>query len=197
MHQIIEQIMSFFWNLDYTSIFFLMALESSIFPVPSEAVMIPAGYLAQSWDLSILWVILAWTFWSLFWAIVNYFVLWQWIGKPILLKYGKYFLIPEKKYHKAETLFLKNDKLYTFIGRLLPVVRHLISIPAGIFKMNFVYFSIITTLWAWLWCAILAFFWYYFWAWILDIFKHYTHEVSIWVAVAIIVWFVYFIKKKD
>lgn len=197
MHQLIEQIMSFFWNLDYTSIFFLMALESSIFPVPSEAVMIPAGYLAQTGELTLMWIILAGTFWSLLGAIINYFILWQLIGKPLLLKYGKYFLIPDKKYHKAEALFLKNDKLYTFIGRLLPVVRHLISIPAWIFKMNFVYFAIITTLWAALWCSILSLFWYYFWAWILEIIKHYTHEVSIIMALCIVIWFLYFVIKKD
>lgn len=186
--------MSDFW---YYWIFILMAMESSIFPVPSEAVMIPAWYLAKTWDLNLLLVILSWTFWSLFWAIVNYFVLWQWIWKPFLLKYWKYFLIPEKKYHKAEALFLKNDKLYTFVWRLLPVIRHLISIPAWIFKMNFFYFTLITTIWAWLWCTVLTFFWYYFWEWIIDIFHKYTKEVSILVVVLFLAWFVYFIRKKD
>lgn len=197
MHAIIEQIMNFFGNLDYTSIFFLMALESSIFPVPSEAVMIPAWYLASTGELNIFLVIWAWTFWSLLWAIANYYILGQWIWKPFLLKYGKYFLIPEKKYHKAETLFLKNDKLYTFIGRLLPVVRHLISIPAWIFKMNFFYFAIITTLWAGLWCSILSVFWYYFGKGIVDIFHKYTSEANIIIALLIVVFVIYFIKKKD
>ena len=188
--------MSLAWSLDYASIFFLMALESSIFPVPSEAVMIPAWYLVKTWDLNLIFAILAWTFWSLLWAIVNYFVLWQLIWKPFLLKYWKYILIPEKKYHKAEALFLKNDKLYTFLGRLLPVIRHLISIPAWVFRINFFYFCVITSLWAALWCAILVAFWYYFWQWVLDIFHKYTSEANIVIWILIIIFAIYFIKKK-
>ncbi len=197
MSDVIGQIMWFFGNLSYTSIFFLMALESSIFPIPSEAVMIPAWYLAQWWKLSFIWVILAGTFWSLFWAIVNYFILGQFIGKPFLLKYGKYFFISPQKYQKAETLFLKNDKLYTFIWRLLPVVRHLISIPAGIFKMNFLYFVIITTLGAGLWVSILTIFWYYFGEGIVDIFHKYSGEANIIIGLLVVIWVVYFIRKKD
>lgn len=197
MSWFIDYLVNFFWELNYISVFFLMALESSIFPVPSEAVMIPAWYLASIWKLNIFLVILAWTFWSLFWAICNYFILWKMIWKPFLLKYWKYFLIPEKKYLKAEDLFLKNDKLYTFIWRLLPVIRHLISIPAWIFKMNFFYFCVITTLWAWVWCSILSLFWFYFWEWILEIFHKYTHEISIWVVLVFVVWFLYFVLKKD
>lgn len=197
MNDLIHFLTNLFWNLNYISIFLLMALESSIFPVPSEAVMIPAWYLAKEWILNIYIVIIAWAFWSLFWAIANYYILGQFIWKPFLLKYWKYFLISEKKYHKSEKLFLKNDKLYTFIWRLLPVIRHLISIPAWIFKMNFIYFSLITTLWAWIWCAILSLFWYFFWKGIVDVFHKYTHEVSLWVVVFFVIWFIYFIRKKD
>ena len=69
-----------------------------------------------------------------------------WIGKPFLMKYGKYILITHEKYEKSEKLFLKSDKLYTFLGRLIPVVRHLISIPAGIFRMSLVPFWLLTFL---------------------------------------------------
>ena len=90
-------------NLSYGWIFFLMMLESSIFPVPSEAVMIPAGYLAKTGELNFWLVILAGTTWSLVWATANYYILWQLIGKPFLLKYGKYFLIPEKKISQSRS----------------------------------------------------------------------------------------------
>jgi membrane protein DedA with SNARE-associated domain len=191
-----QHLIELFWQLNYWSIFVLMAMESSIFPVPSEAVMIPAWYLAKTWDLNIYLVILTGWIWALFWAIVNYFVLWQLIGKPFLLKYGKYFFINHKKYEKAENLFLKNDKLYTFLGRFIPVVRHLISIPAGIFKMNFKWFCILVFTWATMWSAILTLVWYYFGEWILNIFHKYTTEVSIVVVFAIIAWFIYFIRAK-
>jgi membrane protein DedA with SNARE-associated domain len=159
--------------------------------------MIPAWYLAQTGSLHIFFVILSGTLWSLVWAIVNYFVLWQLIWKTILLKYGKYFFISEKKYNKAEALFLKNDKLYTFIGRLLPVVRHLISIPAWIFKMNFFYFIFITTLWAWLWCSILTWVWYFFWKGIVELFHKYSSEANIVIALIVVIWIIYFVRKKD
>lgn len=196
MSELINYIMQLAGSLDYTGIFFLMALESSIFPVPSEAVMIPAWYLVQTWELNGIITILAWTLWSLLWAIVNYFILWQLIWKPFLLKYWKYILISHKKYHKAEDLFLKNDKLYTFLGRLLPVIRHLISIPAWVFKMNFFYFCIITALWAALWCSILVWFWYIFWQWVLDIFHKYTSEANIIIWISVVIFTIYFIKKK-
>ena len=192
-----QHLLDLFWQLNYFSIFILMAMESSIIPVPSEAVMIPAWYLASNWTLNIYLVILAWWVWSLVWAIVNYFVLWQLIWKPFLLKYWKYFLITEKKYHKAESLFLKNDNLYTFLWRFIPVVRHLISIPAWIFKMNFLHFSILTFVWATLWCLILTLVWYYFGNWIVEIFHKYTTEANIIIAILIIIFVVWFIKRKD
>lgn len=185
-------------NLNYGSITFLMALESSIFPVPSEAVMIPAWYLVKTWWLNMFLVIFFGTLWSLIWAIVNYFILGQLIGKPFLLKYGKYFLIKESDYHRTEKLFLTNDKLYTFLGRLIPVIRHLISIPAWIFKMHFWYFVLITTLGAALWCTILAIFWYYFWETIVNTIEKYTKVAwYLWVIlVALLIYYKVFRRKK-
>ncbi|MFA5917907.1 MAG: DedA family protein [Candidatus Gracilibacteria bacterium] len=196
MSELINYIMQLAGSLDYTSIFFLMALESSIFPVPSEAVMIPAGYLVQTGELNLIITILIGTLGSLLGAIINYFILGQFIGKPFLLKYGKYILISHKKYHKAEDLFLRNDKLYTFLGRLLPVIRHLISIPAGVFKMNFFYFCVITSLGAALWCSILVGFGYFFGQGVLDIFHKYTSEANIIIGILVVIFTIYFIKKK-
>lgn len=195
-HQIFETILAFFGGLSYTSVFFLMALESSIFPVPSEAVMIPAGYLARTNGLDFSLLLAAGTFGSMFGATVNYYILGQWIGKPFLEKYGKYLLINHKKYLQAETLFLKNDRLYTFLGRFIPVVRHLISIPAGMFRMNFPVFLLLTGIGAGLWCLILMLLGYYFGQEVVDIVSKYTKEASIVVAIGIIVWLGWFLRKK-
>lgn len=197
IQEIFNQIVMYFKDLNYMTIFILMTMESSIFPVPSEAVMIPSWYLAKTWSLNLYLVILTWWIWSLFWAIINYFILWRWIGKKFLFKYWKYILITEKKYLKAEKLFEKNDKLYTFLWRFIPVIRHFISIPAWIFKMNFLYFTVLTTLWATIWCSILAYVWYYFWESMVEIFHKYTKEVSVWVIIIFIICFIYFVTKKD
>jgi len=124
--------------------------------------MIPAGYLASQGKLSLILVLCSGTLGSMLGATINYYILGRFIGKPFLEKYGKYFLINHAKYLQAESLFLKNDKVYTFLGRLIPVVRHLISIPAGVFRMPFPIFLLLTGLGAALWCSVLLFVGYYF-----------------------------------
>lgn len=151
-----EQLIALFGAIDYTAVFWLMAMESSILPVPSELVMIPAGMNAANGAMNPWIVTLIGGLGSVFGALLNYYILGQWLGKPFLEKYGKYILITPEKYKKSEDLFLKNDRLYTFVGRLIPVVRHLISIPAGIFRMPLVPFIVITFLGATLWCGILV-----------------------------------------
>jgi membrane protein DedA with SNARE-associated domain len=89
-------------------------------------------------------------------------VLGRWLGKPFLEKYGKYILITPRKYKKTEDLFLKNSHIYTFIGRFIPVIRHLISIPAGIFLMRMKPFILLTFIGATLWCGILVALGYFF-----------------------------------
>ena len=144
MHTLIDSLFSFFSTIDYTAIFFLMTLESSIFPVPSELVMIPAGVSAAGGHIDPVLATLVGGVGSVVGALLNYYILGKWLGKPFLIKYGKYILITPEKYKRAEDLFLQNDRVYTFVGRLIPVVRHLISIPAGIFRMPMVPFVSIT-----------------------------------------------------
>ena len=198
MSHIIDIALNALGGLDYASITFLMALESSIFPVPAEAVMIPAWFLAAGGKLDPVYAIIFGTIWSLIWATLNYYILGQLIGKPFLLKYGKYVLIKEKDYHRTEKLFLKNDALYTFLGRLIPVVRHLISIPAWIFKMPFGLFAWMTVLGAWIWCTVLVLFWYYFWESVITLVENYTKPVW-YVAVVFVAVYLYlkvFRRKK-
>ncbi|TAJ51670.1 MAG: DedA family protein [Nevskiaceae bacterium] len=155
-----EWVQSVVQHLGYTEIFFLMALESSLFPVPSELVMIPAGFRAAQGDLNPWFAVLAGGLGSLLGASANY-LLGRYVGRAFLLRYGKWFLINEAKYHEAEALFLKNARLATFVGRFIPVIRHLISLPAGVFGMALLPFALLTTLGATLWCGVLVMLGYY------------------------------------
>ncbi len=146
--------------LGYPGILILMAMESSIFPVPSELVMPPAGFLAQQGEMSAPLVILCGTIGSLIGAYANYFAS-RWLGRPLIVKYGTYVLISEKKLARVEAFFLKHGEISTFIGRLIPVVRHLISLPAGIAGMNHLKFSLYTLLGAAIWCTVLTYFGYF------------------------------------
>jgi len=147
-------------EVGYPGIFVLMALESSVFPVPSELVMPPAGYWVHQGEMSAPLVILCGTLGSLVGAYANYFAS-RWLGRPLVLKYGRYLLISEKKFARVEGFFLKHGEIATFIGRLLPVVRHLISIPAGLAGMNHFRFSLYTLLGAAIWCTVLTYFGYF------------------------------------
>ncbi|MDP9140630.1 MAG: DedA family protein [Pseudomonadota bacterium] len=148
-------------HLGYVEIIWLMAMESSLFPVPSELVMIPAGYLAAKGTLNPFYATLAGGLGSLLGASVNY-VLGRYVGRAFLLKYGRYLLINEAKYHEAEALFLRNAKLATFVGRFIPVIRHLISLPAGVFGMGLLPFALLTSLGATIWCGVLVSLGYFF-----------------------------------
>jgi membrane protein DedA with SNARE-associated domain len=155
MHEIINWLLHTIGAMGYPGIFLLMAMESSIIPVPSELVMPPAGYLAHQGQMNIWLAILCGTVGSLLGAYANYFVA-HYLGRPLVLKYGKYVWISEEKFMRVEGFFLRHGEISTFIGRLLPVIRHLISIPAGIAGMNHVRFSCYTLLGAGIWCTILA-----------------------------------------
>lgn len=151
-----DLVASVFGGTGYGAVFFLMALESSVFPVPSEAVMIPAGYLAALGKLDPLLAIAAGGLGSVLGALANYYVLGRWLGKPFLEKYGKWVLVTPEKYARGEKLFLKGANFFTFVGRFIPVVRHVISIPAGIFRMPLAPFLLLTWIGSTLWCAVLV-----------------------------------------
>jgi membrane protein DedA with SNARE-associated domain len=141
----------------YWGVFVLMAMESSIIPVPSEVVMPPAAFWAAQGRMDFAGVVLAGTAGSYFGSFLNYWVS-RWLGVPVIRKYGKFFLLPPDKVAMAESWVKQFGTVGIFAARLLPVVRHLISIPAGTFKMPFVPFSIATILGAGLWCTILSWF---------------------------------------
>lgn len=164
-------------QLGYTEIFFLMAMESSLLPVPSELVMIPAGYLAAQGVLNPWLATLAGGLGSLLGASCNY-LLGRFVGRAFLLRYGKWLLINEAKYHEAEALFLKNARLATFVGRFIPVIRHVISLPAGVFGMPKLAFALLTTLGATLWCGVLVLLGYTLGEAALRIVTEYSHLIG-------------------
>ena len=142
--------------LGYPGIIVLMAIESSVLPLPSELVMPPAGYLAAKGQMSAVLAVVAGTFGSVLGALVNYGLA-LYVGEPLLRKYGKYVLITSRSLDKTEAFFRRHGEISTLIGRLLPVVRHLISIPAGVSRMPLTKFVGFTALGAGIWCAVLTY----------------------------------------
>jgi membrane protein DedA with SNARE-associated domain len=151
----------------FVLIFILMAIESSVIPLPSEVVLIPAGFLVHRGEMTFgepaidfaVAVVCGMTG-SLVGAYANYFVS-LFVGRPFILRYGKYFFIKPKAFSRAEEIFLEYGDISTFTGRLIPVVRHLISIPAGVSRMPLFKFSFYTLVGAGIWSAILLWIGYY------------------------------------
>ncbi|MFZ3208249.1 MAG: DedA family protein [Geobacteraceae bacterium] len=155
MHEAVKWLIDTIGVMGYPGIFILMAMESSVIPIPSELVMPPAGYLAHLGEMNMTAAIICGTLGSLVGAYANYLAA-HYLGRPLLLKYGKYVWITEEKFAKVETFFHKHGEISTFIGRLLPVVRHLISLPAGLAGMNRWKFALYTLAGAGLWCTVLT-----------------------------------------
>ncbi len=156
MHALIALWFTWVNNWGYLGIIILMAMESSIFPVPSEVVIPPAAFYAAQGKMSFWGVVLAGTFGSWLGSAITYLVA-RGLGRAFITRFGRYFLISEKKLELAETWIHRYEAGGIFFARLLPVVRHLISIPAGIVRMRFLTFSIMTTTGAFLWCLVLAY----------------------------------------
>ena len=147
-------------NLNYGTILFLMLLESTVVPVPSEFVVTPAAYHAASGNLDVFLVILFATIGANLGASVNYVVAYY-VGRPVIYrfansKWGKMCLLNQEKVEKSEKYFDDHGIVATLTGRLIPGIRHLISIPAGLAKMNYWKFLLYTTIGAGVWHSILA-----------------------------------------
>jgi len=147
-------------NLNYWTITLLMAIESSVVPLPSELIVPPAAYKAAAGELNIYLVVFFATLGALIGSVTNYFLA-VFIGRPIVYKFansrlGHMMLIDEAAVRKTEAFFERNGAISIFTGRLLPGVRHLISIPAGLARMNLAKFIFYTTLGAGIWNIILA-----------------------------------------
>jgi membrane protein DedA with SNARE-associated domain len=141
-------------DMGYMGIFLLMLIESSFIPFPSELVLIPAGYLAQQGEMNIFLIFLASLLGSLVGAFINYYLAF-FVGREILMRYGKYFFISNSAMEKMEQFFDAHGPISTFTGRLIPGVRQLISIPAGLSKMDLMPFTLYTALGAGIWSVVL------------------------------------------
>ena len=147
-------------NLNYPTIFFLMMLESTVVPVPSELVVSPAAYHAASGSLNVWLVILFSTLGADLGATINYVVAYY-VGRPVIYRFansrlGHLCLLNQQKVEKSEKYFYDHGMVATITGRLIPGIRHLISIPAGLAKMHYGWFLLYTTLGAGVWNCILA-----------------------------------------
>ncbi len=201
MNELVNFVVNLVWDMGYIGIYLMMTLESSFIPFPSEIAMIPAWYLASIWKMDFLVAFIAWSLWALTGSIINY-ILWFYLGGPIVKtlvhRYGKYIFLKEDHYLQAENYFQKHWSVTTLLGRFIPAVRQLISIPAGIFKMNFTKFIFYTFVWASIWNLILMTIWYVAWE-NKDLIEKYSKELLfLTLAFVIIIWAIYyFINKKN
>ena len=149
--------MQFILDYGYLAVFVMMACESTALPIPAEVVIPPAAYWAAQGKLSFAGVILAATAGSWFGSAISYWIAYK-LGRPLVAKYGRYLLLSPEKIAKADEWFDAYGSGGIFVARLLPGIRHVISLPAGLFHMNFKWFSIMTTAGAAVFCAALAWF---------------------------------------
>jgi membrane protein DedA with SNARE-associated domain len=160
MHHLYQPIVDWYMSSlqtgGYPLIVLLMVLESTAFPLPSELVIPPAAYLAHSQgNMSVVGVVLAGTIGSWIGATLMYWLS-RWAGRPFVIKYGRWFWISPEKVIKAERWSERFGSFGVFFSRMLPVVRHLIGIPSGIVRLNFLKYSAFTVAGSLVWCAVLA-----------------------------------------
>jgi membrane protein DedA with SNARE-associated domain len=160
MHAFLNWLVDTISSLGYLGILVLMFIESTFIPLPSELVIPPAGYLISQSKMSWIGVIASGTAGSVLGALFNYAIA-VYLGRPFILRYGKYFGISQKHFNKGEEFFIKHGHISTFIGRLILGVRHYISFPAGLCRMNLAEFCIFTALGAGIWVWVLAYIGYF------------------------------------
>jgi membrane protein DedA with SNARE-associated domain len=158
IHSLIEWYMNSLATGGYRGVGLLMAMESSILPLPSELVIPPAAHLAHSGQspLTLPGIVLAGTLGSWIGATIMYWAA-RLAGRPLVVRYGRYVLIPTDKVEGAERWASHYGSMGIFISRLLPVVRHLIGIPAGIVRMDYRLFSVFTLAGSAIWCSVLCY----------------------------------------
>lgn len=192
-------------HMNYFTITLLMAIESSFVPLPSEVVIPPAIWQAlRTGELNIYLVVLFATVGAIIGAMFNYLMA-RWLGRVIVYslaesKVGKLFLLNQRKVEHAEAYFNRHGRSSTFIGRLIPGIRHLISIPAGLAKMNVKQFVLYTAMGSGIWHIILAVLSYYLYSQ-QDLLMKYMHELSLTLLAAGVLFVIYLIwkyrKKKE
>lgn len=187
---LVDQIFEF----GYPGIFILMAIESSFIPFPSEIVLVPAGYLASQEKMNIVLIAINAIGGSMVGAFINYYLAY-FVGRRFLQRFGKYFFISEKTLHKMDVFFEKHGSISTFTGRLVPAVRQLISIPAGLAHMNLVKFSIYTALGAGLWSMVLILLGYFIGE-NQELINQYLKQITFTIVILVIMFSIIYYKIK-
>ena len=198
LKEVAQTMVDLIFDWGYLGIFVLMAIESSFIPFPSEIVLIPAGYLAYQSEMNLGMIIGASLGGSMFGAFINYFLAF-FLGRKFLMSYGKYFFISQKSIQKMDEYFVKHGAISTFIGRLIPGVRQLISIPAGISRMNLLVFSTYTALGAGIWSFILVMLGYFIGEneELIDIYLKQITIVLLILLLLLGIWYTYKNKSKE
>ncbi len=155
LEHLIHWLLDRFRDFGYPGIVVLMAIESSILPLPSELVMPPAGYLVAKGEMDFLVAVACGVLGSILGALANYGLAY-WLGRAFVRRLGRYVLVSERSLERSERFFAAHGEISTFVARMLPVVRHLISLPAGIARMPLPRFVVFTGLGAAVWCTILT-----------------------------------------
>ncbi|OGJ12601.1 hypothetical protein A3K62_01575 [Candidatus Pacearchaeota archaeon RBG_16_35_8] len=161
-----NSLISIISNLGYIGIFLGMMIESTVFPLPSELILIPAGALVARGEMTFSAVFIAAVLGTIIGALINFFLA-MFLGRGLvnilIKKYGKFLFITEAGLNKMDNYFIRHGEITTFIGRLIPVGRHIISLPAGFSRMNLFKFITYTALGAGIWSAFLIYIGYLFW----------------------------------
>ncbi len=189
-HYLVETI----FELGYVGIFLLMAIESSFIPFPSEVVLIPAGYLVYKEEMNLFAVLLAAVLGSLVGAFVNYYLA-LFLGRNFLERYGSYFFISHETLQKLDLFFARHGAISTFTGRLIPGIRQLISIPAGLSKMDLGRFSLYTALGAGIWSLILILLGYFIGE-EQALIKRYLQEITIFTLAGVALLLLWYTRKN-
>ena len=195
--ELAQALVDLIFDWGYIGIFLLMSIESSFIPFPSEIVLIPAGYLASQGEMSVGLIMSSALAGSLLGAFINYYLALT-LGRKILKKYGKYFFIKESALEKMDNFFDKHGHISTFIGRLIPGIRQLISIPAGLAKMNLAVFSLFTALGAGIWALVLTLLGYYIGE-NQELISEYLRQITISLFVVLVLfasWYAYYQKNR-
>jgi len=196
---LVNILLQFAHEIGYWGVVFLMAIESSFIPFPSEIVIPPAAYLAAQGSFNIWLVVGAGVLGSLIGALINYFLAFY-LGRPLIYrliktKWAKFLLLKPEQLEKSEKLFFDYSRSSTFFGRLVPVVRQLISLAAGFAKMPLSIFILYTFLGSALWTAVLAALGYFFGA-NEELWKKYYTEISWGLVIFAFIFFSYLIYKR-
>ncbi len=200
MGAIFQQILGWYMDhITYWTVFLLMAVESTIIPFPSELVIPPAAFKAANGDMNIFLVIIAGSMGAVAGSMINYYLA-KWLGNKLLLKFvntrlAHLMMIDQAAIEKTERYFLKNGKISTLIGRLIPGIRHLISLPAGLANMKLRDFILFTAIGATAWNIILAMLGYFFYSQkeLLD--RYYKELIILIIAIGVV--YVFFLVYKS